>query len=126
MICKADSSSRTRWRKASASSDSSTVSSVRATGGVIGWPVEPAEQVGVLTLYKSVRRAKIEGVLYPSSLTNQTVYAFYERVLEVASPFPRLPIVHRALGDPTLLIALKNACRSIGYVIAPKEKSDSQ
>ena len=36
----------------------------------------------------------IDGVLYPSSLTNQTVYAFYERVLEVASPFPRLPIVH--------------------------------
>lgn len=34
----------------------------------------------------------IEGVLYPSSLTNQTVYAFYERVLEVASPFPRLPM----------------------------------
>ena len=68
----------------------------------------------------------IEGVLYPSSLTNQTVYALYERVLEVASPFPRLPIVHRALGDPTLHTALKNACRSIGYVIAPEEKTDPQ
>ena len=70
--------------------------------------------------------SNIEGVLYPSSLTNQTVYAFYERVLDVASPFPRLPIVHRALGDPTLHTALKNACRTIGYVIVPKETSDSQ
>lgn len=69
----------------------------------------------------------VEGVLYPSSLTNQTVYAFYERALEGSSPFPRLPIVHRALGDPTLDTALKNACRDIGYVIAPSmQKSVSR
>ena len=68
----------------------------------------------------------IEGVLYPSSLTNQPVYAFYERVLEEHSPFPRLPIVHRALDDRLLHTALKNACRNIGYVILPKQKSDPQ
>lgn len=61
----------------------------------------------------------IEGVLYPSSMTNTTVYAFYERVDQLGVPLAARLTVHRQLGDPTLHTALKNACREIGYVLLP-------
>lgn len=68
--------------------------------------------------------SQIDGVLFPSSLTNKTVVALYERSLDAGSPFSRLPIVHRALADPTLNTAIRNACRDIGYVMAPKRRAD--
>lgn len=59
----------------------------------------------------------IEGVYYPSSLTNAAAVAIYERVLS-SSPFPAAPSLHRALADPLLVDALREAAARIGYDLA--------
>ena len=56
----------------------------------------------------------IEGIYYPSSLTNAPAMAIYERVLS-SSPFPDAPSLHRALADALLIDALREAAASIGY-----------
>ena len=56
----------------------------------------------------------IEGIHYPSSLTNRPVAALYERVLS-ASPFPETPVLHRALSDALLIDPIRGACKDIGY-----------
>jgi hypothetical protein len=57
---------------------------------------------------------RIQGLYYPSSLTNRPVIALYERAL-VLQPFPPAPRFHRALDDPLLIEPLRNACRDIVY-----------
>ena len=57
---------------------------------------------------------EVEGLYYPSSLTNLPAMAIYERVLS-ASPFPAAPLLHRALADPLLIDALREATAMIGY-----------
>ncbi len=56
----------------------------------------------------------IEGIYYPSSLTNCSVMALYERVSQ-SPPFPETPILHRALSDALLIDPIRGACRDIGY-----------
>ena len=56
----------------------------------------------------------IEGVYYPSSLTNRPVIALYERVLRT-QPFSETPVLHRALIDALLIDPIRGACRDIGY-----------
>ena len=56
----------------------------------------------------------IEGIYYPSSLTNRPAMVFYERALEF-SPFPATPHFHRALDDALLIDPIRGACRDIGY-----------
>ncbi|MDE0350408.1 MAG: RES domain-containing protein [Gammaproteobacteria bacterium] len=57
---------------------------------------------------------EVEGLYYPSSLTNLPAMAIYERVLR-SSPFPAAPVLHRALADPLLIDALREASAMIGY-----------
>ena len=60
------------------------------------------------------RYRSIQGIYYPSSLTNRPAMALYERVLE--SPlFPAAPLLHRALSDALLIDPLRGACQDIGY-----------
>ena len=56
----------------------------------------------------------IEGVYYPSSLTNAPAMALYERVLS-SVPFPDSPSLHRALADALLIDAMREAAAKIGY-----------
>lgn len=56
----------------------------------------------------------IEGIYYPSSLTNAPAMAVYDRAL-TSSPFPTAPLLHRALADPLLIDALREATAQIGY-----------
>lgn len=56
----------------------------------------------------------IEGLYYPSSLTNRPAMALYERVLR-RPPFPGSPLFHRALGDALLIDPVRGACQDIGY-----------
>lgn len=58
--------------------------------------------------------SEVEGIYYPSSLTNLPALAVYERVLS-SSPFPAAPVLHRALADPLLIDALREATAMIGY-----------
>lgn len=57
-----------------------------------------------------------DGILYPSSMTNRTCFALYERCLE-KSPIPKHPSFHRALNDPLLIRGMRNAARDIGYAV---------
>ena len=56
----------------------------------------------------------IEGIYYPSSLTNRPVMALNERVSQ-SPPSPSTPLLHRALGDALLVDPIRGACRDIGY-----------
>ncbi len=56
----------------------------------------------------------IEGVYYPSSLTNTPAMALYERVMSLP-PFPAAPSLHRALADALLIDAMREAATKIGY-----------
>ena len=58
----------------------------------------------------------IEGLYYPSSLTNRPAMALYERVLH-SPPFPGTPRLHRALSDALLIDPIRGACQDIGYDI---------
>jgi len=56
---------------------------------------------------------KVEGIYYPSSMhANQPAVALYERAV---TSIPVSPLFHRALADPLLLLALKNAAADLGY-----------
>lgn len=56
---------------------------------------------------------RIQGIYYPSSLTNRPVMALYERADGVV--LPEMPSFHRAIGDPLLIEPLRNVCKEIGY-----------
>lgn len=56
----------------------------------------------------------IEGIYYPSSLTNRSAMALYERVLHVPA-FSETPCLHRALSDALLIDPIRGACQDIGY-----------
>lgn len=58
--------------------------------------------------------AEIQGLYYPSSLTNRPVMALYERA-DTDTFFPQMPSFHRALSDALLIDPLRNACHEIGY-----------
>lgn len=66
--------------------------------------------------------ANIQGIYYPSSMTNRPIMALYERVVP-AGPFPPAPRFHRALEDALLLEPLRNACQEIGYNLIPEPKT---
>ena len=58
----------------------------------------------------------VQGVRYPSSLTNRPVVALYERALALGDgPFAPPPPFHRALTDALPLEPLRNVAREIGY-----------
>lgn len=57
---------------------------------------------------------EIQGLYYPSSLTNRPTIALYERA-DGPSMFPGNPLFHRALSDPTLHKALLAVGDEIGY-----------
>ena len=57
---------------------------------------------------------EIQGLYYPSSLTNRPTIALYERANRV-SMLPGNPLFHRALSDPTLHKALVAVSAEIGY-----------
>ena len=56
----------------------------------------------------------IDGLYYPSSMTNRPVLALYERS-QSKSVFPDSPELHRALADPLMVDPLHEACVDIGY-----------
>jgi hypothetical protein len=56
----------------------------------------------------------IQGLYYPSSLTNRPIMALYERV-DTKTLFPPTPSFHRALSDVLLIEPLRNVCKEIGY-----------
>jgi len=57
---------------------------------------------------------EIDGLYYPSSMTNRPVLALYERALEKKA-FPPSPDFHRALADPLIADPLHEARVDIGY-----------
>ncbi len=57
---------------------------------------------------------ELNGIYFPSSLTNRPVMALYERALRL-EPFPDSPCFHRALADALLLEPIRNVCKEIGY-----------
>ena len=56
----------------------------------------------------------IDGLYYPSSMTNRPIIAVYERALSKKA-FPDSPDLHRALADPLMADPLHEACVDIGY-----------
>lgn len=58
--------------------------------------------------------AEIEGLYYPSSITNEPAVALNERASH-NKVIPSTPSFHRALSDPVLLTPLRNAARELGY-----------
>lgn len=58
--------------------------------------------------------ADIDGLYYPSSMTNRPIMALYERARS-KNVFPDSPIFHRALADPLITDPLHEACVDIGY-----------
>jgi hypothetical protein len=57
---------------------------------------------------------KIDGLYYPSSMTNEPAMALNERANDL-NALPALPIFNRSLSDPVLLTPLQNAAEDIGY-----------
>ncbi len=57
---------------------------------------------------------EIEGLSYPSSMTNEPVIALNDRADRVAV-LPATPMFNRALNDPILLTPLRNAAEDLGY-----------
>ena len=57
---------------------------------------------------------QIEGLWYPSSMTNEPVIALNERADRI-SVLPATPMFHRALNDPILLTPLRNSAEDHGY-----------
>ena len=64
---------------------------------------------GFYDIYK-----KIDGLYYPSSMTNRPIIAIYERSL-ARNPWPGSPTLHRALADPLIADPLHEAYVEIGY-----------
>lgn len=58
--------------------------------------------------------AQIEGLYFPSSITNGPAVALNERAHHNRA-IPSTPSFHRALSDPLLLTPLRNAARDLGY-----------
>lgn len=58
--------------------------------------------------------AELQGLYYPSSMTNKPAVVLNERVDPLLA-FPSTPTFHRALSDPLLLTPLRNAARELGY-----------
>jgi hypothetical protein len=56
----------------------------------------------------------LQGLYYPSSLTNEPAIALNERA-DVNGVFPPTPNFNRALSDPVLLTPLRNAAEDLGY-----------
>lgn len=56
---------------------------------------------------------EIEGLCFPSSLTNERTYVLNERARH--RTFPSTPSFHRALRDPVMLTPLRNVARELGY-----------
>ena len=57
---------------------------------------------------------EVQGLYYPSSLTNRPTIALNERA-DVPLMSPANPLLHRALSDPTLHKALVAVAEEIGY-----------
>lgn len=55
----------------------------------------------------------LEGLYFPSSLTNGPTVVLNERAQDEV--FPPTPSFHRALSDPVMLTPLRNAARELGY-----------
>ena len=56
---------------------------------------------------------EIEGLYYPSSLTNEPTIVLNERAR--GHVFPPTPSFHRSLSDPVMLTPLRNAARELSY-----------
>ncbi len=63
--------------------------------------------------------SNIDGLYFPSSMTNRPTLALFERALE-KSPLPDAPLFHRSLGSPLMLVPLQEACKDIGYRLSPR------
>ncbi len=61
----------------------------------------------------------IDGLYFLSSMTNRPVLALFERAIE-KQPLPDMPLFHRNLDSPLMLIPLQEACKDIGYRFSPK------
>ena len=61
----------------------------------------------------------IDGLYFPSSMTNRPTLALFERALH-RSPLPDTPLLHRSLGSPLMLVPLQEACKDIGYRLSPR------
>lgn len=59
--------------------------------------------------------AAVEGIWYPSSITNQACFALYDRAL---SAMPLRPIYNEALNSPKLLRGLLDCATTINYMVA--------
>ena len=57
---------------------------------------------------------KIDGLYYPSSMTNEPAMVLNERT-DKSNALPALPIVNSSLSDPVLLTPLQNAAEDIAY-----------
>jgi hypothetical protein len=56
----------------------------------------------------------VQGIWYPSSLTNQSCMALYEKA---AQALPARPIFNRALSDPSLLTGLSRLAGRLNYAM---------
>jgi RES domain len=59
--------------------------------------------------------AAVEGIWYPSSVTNQSCVALYDRALHA---MPLRPIYNEALDSPKLLRGLLDCATTINYMVA--------
>lgn len=91
------------------------------------FPTRAGASMGLMTGARSVSRnwargfydvyPALAGLFYPSSMhANQPVMALTDRA-EIAGVVPAHPSFHRALSDAAILTLLKNAARSLGYVL---------
>ncbi len=91
------------------------------------FPTQAGASMGLMTGSRSIARSWAQafytvypetcGLFYPSSMhANQPAVVLTDRA-ESVGIMPKQPSFHRALGDPVMLSMLKNAARTLGYVL---------
>jgi hypothetical protein len=91
------------------------------------FPTRSGASMGLMTGPRSVSRrwarayyevfAGAQGFIYPSSMhANERAVVLNDRA-EVSEVLPPVPAFHRALADPALLTVLRNAARTLGYLL---------
>lgn len=89
------------------------------------WPVRAGGNMAINSGVRSMSRAwsraiydgyaAVEGIWYPSSLTNQPCVALYERA---AGAIPSRPMFNEPLGSPKLRAGLLRHAKDINYVVS--------
>lgn len=102
-----------------------TVADLRLLDLTGTWPTRAGASMAINTSRRDRARAwsqaiydafpDVDGLLYPSSMhANHPCVALYERARRAV---PTLPVFHRSLADPAVLLRLKGACAAVNYVL---------